>query len=79
MSEHIGTMTICSECRWPLVMTFFWPGKEWFCTKCRRREEFFGYRTETVKLTAELEKQHKEARREFKKFIKTLEKAEATP
>lgn len=75
--DFAGTMTICKDCRWPLVMTFLFPGKEWFCTKCHRIDEFFGYGVETVRLTAQLEKQHNTARRQFKKWVEEREKVQA--
>ena len=52
------------HCGTPLVWTYRFRGKEWYCVKCKRAFKMFGV-TESKKYTEKLEREHKENERIF--------------
>jgi hypothetical protein len=60
MSEEIKA---CEDCRVPLIFTFSFVGKEWWCANCGRVETYFNgqpYIKKTKKVESMLNKMKKE-------------------
>ena len=55
-------MNMC--CGTPLIFTFIFSGKEWYCRKCKRTYPMFGGGTD-VETTKDLVKEHEENRKWF--------------